>query len=43
MLLHEAAGDHAEAVRVYAGLVALLADELGTAPGSETRRLYDSL
>ena len=43
MLLHEAAGDHAEAVRVYAGLLALLARELGTAPGSETRRLFESL
>lgn len=40
MLVHDAAGNRAEAVRVYARLQALLQRELQTTPGPETRRVY---
>ena len=41
MLLHDAAGNRAEALRIYGRLDALLAAELGTGPGPETRRLFE--
>lgn len=43
MLVHEAAGNPAEAMRVYARLKALLEAELKTSPGRETRELLQSL
>lgn len=43
MLLHDAAGNRAEAVRVYGRLVALLAAELSTQPGPDTRRVFESV
>jgi SARP family transcriptional regulator, regulator of embCAB operon len=39
MRLHDAAGDRAEALRVYQRCSALLAEELGTAPSPETSAL----
>jgi SARP family transcriptional regulator, regulator of embCAB operon len=42
MLVHEAAGNRAEALRIYARLEALLAAELSTRPGPETRRLFEA-
>jgi DNA-binding SARP family transcriptional activator len=41
MSLHDAAGNRAEALRIYARLDALLAAELGTGPGPETRLLFE--
>jgi DNA-binding SARP family transcriptional activator len=43
MELHERAGNPAEALRVYARLSSVIARELGTAPGVETRRLRDRI
>ena len=43
MLLHDAAGNRAEALRVYARLEALLERELNTTPGLETRRVLESV
>lgn len=40
MRAHAAAGNRAEAVRVYQGLRNLLAEELGTDPSGETEALY---
>ena len=40
MQAHAANGNRAEAVKVYHRLRALLADELGTAPGADTEALY---
>jgi DNA-binding SARP family transcriptional activator len=41
MVLHDSAGNRAEALRIYGRLDALLAAELGTGPGPETRRLFE--
>jgi SARP family transcriptional regulator, regulator of embCAB operon len=43
MLIHEASGNRAEALRAYARLQALLETELGTRPSPETRSLFDAL
>ena len=43
MLIHEASGNRAEALRAYARLHALLEAELGTRPSPATRSLYDAL
>lgn len=43
MLLHDPAGNRAEALRVYATLEALLDRELKTIPGAETRRVLDAV
>lgn len=43
MLVHEAAGNRAEALRVYARLEALLAKELRITPGRKTRLVYDAI
>ena len=43
MQAHAANGNRAEAMRVYHHLRALLADELGTAPGPDTEALYLAL
>lgn len=40
MRSHLAAGDRAEALRVYAECRALLAEELGVEPGSDTAGVY---
>ena len=41
MLVHDAAGNRAEALRVYATLESMLQQELMTAPAPETRRVYE--
>ena len=41
MLIHQASGNRAEALRAYAKLRSLLRAELGTSPSPETRRLLD--
>ena len=41
MLVHDAAGNRAEAMRVYAKLKELLKVELMTTPGAETRRVFE--
>lgn len=43
MLLHDAAGNRAEALRVYATLETLLHRELNTTPGAETRRVLEAV
>ena len=43
MLLHDAGGNRAEAMRVYAQLEALLDRELSTTPGPETRRVRETI
>jgi DNA-binding SARP family transcriptional activator len=43
MLLHARLGNGAQALRVYERLSALLRAELQTAPGPETRELYESI
>jgi DNA-binding SARP family transcriptional activator len=43
MLVHDAAGNRAEALRVYARLQAVLDVELMTTPGPETRRVYEAV
>ena len=43
MLVHDAVGNRAEAVRVYAQLEALLDVELKTTPGPETRRVMEAV
>lgn len=43
MRLHEVAGDHAEALRVYARLASVLAADLGTTPGPETAELREQI
>jgi DNA-binding SARP family transcriptional activator len=43
MLVHDAVGNRAEAVRVYAKLEALLDVELKTTPGPETRRVMEAV
>lgn len=43
MLLHGAAGNRAEAMRVYARLEALLDRELNTTPGPETHRVRETI
>ena len=43
MLVHDAAGNRAEAMRVYSRLEALLRAELNTIPGPETRRVLNEL
>ena len=43
MLIHDAAGNRAEAMRAYGKLKTLLEAELGTSPSPETRRLFDAL
>ncbi len=43
MLVHEASGNPAEALRVYAKLEALLEAELSTGPGPETRQLFHAV
>ena len=43
MLLHDAAGNRAEAMRVYGRLEALLAKELSTVPGPDTRHVFESV
>ena len=40
MRAHAANGNRAEGIKVYHRLRALLADELGAAPGAETEALY---
>jgi DNA-binding SARP family transcriptional activator len=43
MLLHDSAGNRAEALRVYEELTSLLAAELRTAPSAETRGLVETI
>jgi SARP family transcriptional regulator, regulator of embCAB operon len=43
MLVHHAAGNRAEALRVFDKLSAVLKRELSTAPGPETRRVYEGV
>lgn len=43
MLVHGTAGNRAEAMRVYGRLEALLAHELNTTPGPETRRVLEAV
>ena len=43
MLLHDAGGNRAQAMLVYAQLATLLDRELGTTPGPETRRLRETI
>lgn len=43
MLLHNQAGNSAEALRVYSRLSALLVAELNTTPGPETRELFKTI
>ena len=43
MELHEAAGNPAEALRVYARLSDVLGREIGAMPGADTRRLHDRI
>jgi SARP family transcriptional regulator, regulator of embCAB operon len=43
MLVHDAAGNRAEAVRVYAKLKRVLEVELMTTPGPETRRVFEAV
>lgn len=43
MLVHQAAGNRAQALRVYASLEALLAKELRVTPGRETRLVYEAI
>lgn len=43
MAAHAASGNRAEALRAYEDCRRLLADELGTAPSAETRRLHEAL
>lgn len=43
MRLHADDGNGAQALKVYEDLSDLLAEELQTAPGAETRELYDSI
>ena len=43
MLVHDWAGNRAEALRVYAGLKQLLEAELSTSPGPQTQRLFESI
>ena len=43
MLIHDEAGNRAEAMRAYGKLQALLESELGTSPSPETRRLFEAL
>lgn len=43
MLVHEAAGNRADALRSYARLTALLASELQVNPAPETRRLFEQI
>lgn len=43
MLIHDGAGNRAEALRAYARLQALLEAELGTSPSPETRKLFEAL
>lgn len=43
MLVHDAAGNRAEALRVYERLRARLEDELMTTPAPETRRVFEAV
>lgn len=43
MIIHQASGNRAEALRAYAKLKALLETELGTGPGAETAALLETL
>jgi len=43
MLVHDAAGNRAEALRVYARLKAVLQAELMTTPGPEIRRVFEEM
>jgi DNA-binding SARP family transcriptional activator len=43
MLIHEASGNPAEALRLYVKLKALLEAEVGSGPGPETRRLFQAV
>jgi len=43
MLVHDSAGNRAEAVRVFENLKARLEVELRTSPGPETRRVFEGL